>query len=141
MPLLFDPNPNKWTCSQAEFCLGFLITFMLTLKLIVIETGIASVHSIMTFDRRLPRGIQYLTALVAVLGCISLYFVAASAYEMDLILVWVLFFLFVMVLSGAMLVVALSLPLGAVAKGTYQPELELAVKNRRLGPVDDIELI
>ena len=69
-------NAELWeSCGQpimSNLCLGFLIVAIFLLKLAVLETGIADIHSLMTFD--VPRGLKLISLSIVLCGVIALYY-------------------------------------------------------------------
>ena len=103
----------------SNFCLGMLIVVVFFMKLAVVETGIADVHAIMTFD--IPRGIKFIALNMALMGCITLYYQAATNFYMDLRVAFVMVGAFAFLLSNVGAASAVGLPLKAVVEGTHRP--------------------
>ena len=91
---------------------------MFVLKLAIFETGIAEIHDMMTFN--VPRGLKFITVTVVLMGCITLYYQAATSYYMDLGVALALFGAFLANMGNVAAALGLALPLKAVATGTHR---------------------
>ena len=87
------------------------------LKLAIFETGIAKIHDMMTFN--VPRGLKFIAVSVILMGCITLYYQAATSFYVDLRVAFALIGAFLVNFSNALVAVGLALPLKAVAAGTH----------------------
>ena len=100
---------------QAGFCLAVLFLVMFLLKLAIFETGIAEIHDMMTFN--VPRGLKFIAVSVVLMGCITLYYQAASSFYIVL-LAFALIGAFMVNLTNTLTAMGLALPLKAVEAGT-----------------------
>ena len=89
---------------------------MFLLKLAIFETSIAEIHDMMTFN--VPHGLKFIAVSVVLMGCITLYYQAASSFYMDLRVAFALFGAFMVNLTNTLTAMGLALPLKAVAAGT-----------------------
>ena len=103
----------------SNFCLGMLIVMVFLEKLAVVETGIADIHAIMTFD--IPRGLKFIALNVALMGCITLYYQAATNFHMDLRAAFVLVGGYMFFCTNVTAASVVALPLKAVVEGTHLP--------------------
>ena len=87
------------------------------LKLAIFETGIAEIHDMMTLN--VPRGLKFIAVSVVLMGCITLYYQAASSFYMDLRVAFALFGAFLVNLTNTFVAIGLALPLKAVAAGAH----------------------
>ena len=100
---------------QANFCLATLFAVMFLLKLAIFETGIAEIHDMMTFN--VPHGLKFIAVSVVLMGCITLYYQAASSFYIVL-LAFALIGAFMVNLTNTLTAMGLALPLKAVEAGT-----------------------
>ena len=91
---------------------------MFLLKIAIFDTGIAEIHDMMTFN--VPRGLKFIAASVVLMGCITLYYQAATSFYMDLRVAFALIGVFLVNMTNTAVAVGLALPLKAVAAGTHQ---------------------
>ena len=91
---------------------------MLLLKLAIFETGIAEINHMMTFN--VPRGLKFIAVTIVLMGCITLYYQAATSFYMDLRVALALFGAFVVNTTNVLATMGLALPLKAVAAGTHR---------------------
>ena len=91
---------------------------MFLLKLAIFETGIAEIHDMMTFN--VPRGLKFIAASVVLMGCITLYFQAATSFYMDLRVALALLGAFLANATNVATALGLALPLKAVVAGTHR---------------------
>ena len=100
---------------------------MFLLKHAIFETGIAEIHDMMTFN--VPRGLKFIAATVVLMGCITLYYQAATSFYMDLRVALALFGAFVVNTTNVLATMGLALPLKAVAAGTHRgPSAQLSAQ-------------
>ena len=81
----------------------------------------AQIHDMMTFN--VPRGLKFITVSVILMGLCTLYFQAASSHSMDLVVAFGLLAFFMISYSNVIAAVGLTLPLKAVAAGTFRRTL------------------
>ena len=91
---------------------------MFVLKLAIFETGIAEIHDMMTFN--VPNGLKFIAASVVLMGCITLYYQAATSFYMDLRMALALLGAFLANATNATAATGLALPLKAVVAGTHR---------------------
>jgi len=91
---------------------------MFALKLAIFETGIAEIHDMMTFN--VPNGLKFIAVSVVAMGCITLYYQAATSFYMDLRVAFALLGAFLVNVTNIAAALGLALPLKAVAAGTHR---------------------